>query len=471
MIVRLRNAWWLIVDIALLPGCGLRQGMHGTARTSWQSEARMLGERAVTEQRIVGCSIAVAIDGRIVFAQGFGHADFDRRVPADANTIYDIASVGKHFTSAAIMRLVDQGKLSLETPVRSILPELPAHFPNATIEQLLRHTSGFVGAELDELNPPADMMRKRYGVELLTDTELVNGSAMFEPGETWVYCNPGYLVLGIVVERVSGKRYDEFVREELLLPNGLDEMTVCERALPPRMSDGMRHTDDGLIVVPFIDMTGYAGQGSACSSAVDLLRWSHALNTGKVISVPSLTKFRAPTTVHGTHKDAEIPYGMAQRIGAIEGHNKVGHTGTFDGGSAALAYYPDDKLEIAVITNTRGGGTPHAYMIETLIAKAVLKIKDPDVASQRQPVTDTMRRAIEGVYTNGSEFTATIQGDELVVSKNGEVIERLLHVGDMRFRKVDNPDWFEWFVMDGDRAGWWVYSMSGNFLEVVRRKD
>ncbi|MFG0274262.1 MAG: serine hydrolase domain-containing protein [Phycisphaerales bacterium] len=431
---------------------------------------RAIGERAVREDGVVGLSIGVALDGEIVFAEGFGHANAERTVPATRDTIYDIASVGKQFTAAAIMRLVDDGRLTLDRRVREFIPSLPEHFPNATIEQLLRHTSGFVSGELDEMAPPDEFTRKRYGLELLTDIELQTGATLFAPEETFVYSNAGYLVLGLVVEAASGRRYDAFVRNELLRPNGLVEMTVCERAADDRMADSIHRGEDGSVArVPLIDMTAFSGQGSICSSAVDLLRWSHALNTGRIVSLDSLAQMRSPSTLRGAHETASIPYGFAQRLGRLGAYSKVGHTGTFDGGSASLAYLPGAGVEIAVISNTRGAGTPHALRYELEIAKLLTGFVETPVESQRTALTETQRRMIEGVYTDGREFRAAIEGDDLIVFRDGRETERLSHIGGMRFRRADQPDVLESFRPDGDRAGWWVYEVRGSYLEVLRR--
>ncbi|GJM19247.1 MAG: hypothetical protein DHS20C14_14600 [Phycisphaeraceae bacterium] len=466
------------VSIALLGGgCALPDAGRGAEPgvLAWSEpiadEVRRIGQHAVEEDGMVGVAIGVAIDGRLVYTQGFGHADVGRTVPVEPATVFDIASVGKQFTAAAVLRLAEQGKLRLSQRARELVPELPEHFPNATIEELLRHTSGFVGGELDESDAPANYARRRYGVDLLTDIELQGGTAVYRVGESWVYCNPGYLVLGIVVEKASGMRYDEFVRTQLLAPIGLASVTVCERVEGPLMSNAIARTESGIAEVPFIDMTAYSGQGSICSSVVDLLAWSRALNTGRVIEPASLAQMRSPSRVRGDADVREVPYGMAQRLGAIGEHRKVGHTGTFDGGSAALAYYPDAGLEIAVLSNTRGNGTPHAYSIEAAIAKLVLGHEDPDVRALARPVTPAQRRAIEGVYTEGAvRFGAAIEADELVVTRNGKEIERLVHLGGMRFRRPDRPDIFEWFEMDGETAGWWVYSVSGNYVGVSRRE-
>lgn len=467
--------WGLVVVAVMLAGCtrpALRVNDAPRLSPTLEAEIDAIGERVVTEDGIVGLSIAVAQNGTIVYARGFGHADAARTIPATADTIYDIASVGKQFTAAAIIQLVEHGKLTYGTRVKSLVPELPEHFPDATVEQLLRHTSGFVGGELDELNAPADYATPRYGLELLTDASLQTGRTLFAPEETWVYCNPGYLVLGLVVEAASGERYDDYVRDHVLAPLAPHGMLVCEYAPPPRGSRGLRRTEEGVAPVPFIHMSAYGGQGTICSSALDLIRWSIALSEGRIFSHESLVAFRTPSTVRGTHAIASIPYGMGQRLGVMDGHAKAGHSGTFDGGSAALFTYPDDNLDVAVISNTRGHGTPHAVSIEAEVAKLLLGVEPPDVEARRTPVSEAQKNAIEGTYTDGKRLTARIEGDELVEFEDGKEVGRLVHIGNMRFRRPDKPDIYEWFVINGnDTAGWWIYSMSGNFLDVMRRED
>lgn len=462
----------VFVVVVALGGCAaVSTHANGARGLGADEQARLdaIGVRAVDEHGIVGLSIAVARDGVLVYANGFGHVDAARTRAATADTVYDVASVGKQFTAAAILQLVDRGELALHARVRSLVPQLPANFPDATVEQLLRHTSGFVGADLDELQPPAYYTSPKRGLEVLQDPQLVGGEARFAGGETWIYCNPAYVVLGVVVEAVSGMAYADYVRERVLAPIGPHRMTVCEYPPPALGSQRLRRDGDAIAEVPHIDMSAYGGQGAICASVRDLIRWSRAVDEARVFSRESLARFRSPSTVRGAQATASIPYGLGQRLGVLDGHRKAGHSGTFDGGSAALFSYPDDGLEVAVISNTMGAGVPHAVLIEAEIAKLLLGVTPPDVEAQRRPLDNAQRRAIEGSYVGRRRFTATIEGDELVAKKDGVVQERLLHIGGMRFRRVDRPDVHEWFVLDGERAGWWIYSMSGNFLDVLRR--
>jgi len=454
--------------LVLFPACAAT----GAASPSRAETLRRIGQSAVDDDGLVGLSIAVSLDGRTIFAEGFGHADLERTKPASARTVYDIASVGKQFTSAAVMRLVDEGKLALDDRLYDLVPQTPPHFPNATIEQLLHHTSGFVAGDLDELDPPEGLDLPRQGLEVLDDVELKEGRIVFQPSETFVYCNSGYLMLGLVVEAAAGRPYAEFITRELLEPAGLTEITVCQRPDSPLMADSLHRSEQGLARVPFIHMSTYAGQGSVCASVADLLAWELALEEGRILSRESFQLFRTPARVQGSFASAELPYGMAQRLGTLAGTPKVGHTGTFDGGSACLAHYPEAGLTVAVLTNTRGHGTPHARSIEARVAAAVLAVDPFGELLLPTPLSPEQRQQIEGHYSNGAAFEARVEGeDTLVVIREGEEIARVVHTGGLVFRNPKLPTARERFLLDGETAGWWTYAVDGFLMEVNRRVE
>ncbi|MFG0307227.1 MAG: serine hydrolase domain-containing protein, partial [Phycisphaerales bacterium JB040] len=327
---------WAATLLAVLfatgqPGCAAGPSERETAEV-----ARRAGQRAVSEGGVVGLSIGIARDGRLIYAEGFGHADLERTRPVTSETNFDIASVGKQFTAVAILRLAEMGNLSLSDRLRDYVPEAPAHVPNATIAEWLHHTSGFVGGELDEFNPPEWYQRPVESKELLRDVALQTGQTVFRPSEVFNYCNPGYVMLGLVVEAASGRSYERFVREELFAPAGLRSATVYRRAEPEQMADSINRGEDGYKLMPLIDFSAYAGQGSVTAGVLDLIRWELALQDGRVIDARSFEYFRTPAVVRGTHETGFMPYGAGQKLGDFHGHAKVGHTGTYDGGSAVL---------------------------------------------------------------------------------------------------------------------------------------
>ncbi len=431
-----------------------------------------IGESAVRDDGIVGLSIAISLRGQTLFATGFGHADLERARPATAQTVYDIASVGKQFTAVAALKLIDAGQLALDDRLYDLVPQTPRHFPNATVKELLHHTSGFLSGKYDDLAPPAGLDKPRPGPEVLDSVELNEGEVVFMPSESFTYCNSGYLMLGLVVEAAARRPFAEFVAKQLLEPAGMATATVCGRPDSPLMSDSLHRTEQGVARVPFVHMSTYGGPGSVCASVTDLLAWEPALEQGHILSPSSFEQFRTPLRVQGSHASAEIPYGMGQRLGSYRGYRKVGHTGTFAGGSAVLTHYPEVGLTIAVLSNTRGLATPHASSIESELATALLKTSASDEEVRSVPLSSTERQQIEGFYRTRSQFEARIEGDHtLVILQEGKETARVTHTGGLVFRDPKFPHAKDWFLLDGDRAGWWAYEANGLLMSVHRRVD
>ncbi len=466
--------------LVVLVGCVSSGRVDQALDSKETASIRAIGQHAIDADGIVGLSVAVSLDGELVFADGFGHADLEKSRPATAETIYDIASVGKQFTAAAVLRLIEDGKLTLDDRIHDIVPATPPHFPNATIEELLHHLSGFRSASLDELNPPPGLDQLREGLAVLDDVGLTEGRIVFEPSASFIYSNSGYLLLGLAVEAASGRSYASYITDEFLRPAGLTKITVSQRPEGPIMADSLHlsGTPDGdeprqVSRVPFIHMSVYAGQGSICSSAVDMIRWEHALEEYRIINEASFRQFRSPGRVRGVAGEADMPYGAAQRLGDLGGHRKVGHTGTYEGGSAALTHYPETGLSIAVVTNTNGAGVPHALSIEGKIARLILGMEHAAPSTPTPLVPDEIRHQVEGMYSDGRVFEARFKGNTLQVFRDGEVVEELIWVGDLDFRQHDKPRIRQRFVLDGSgataRAGWWVYEVDGLCMEVLRR--
>lgn len=466
----MKHIQMLLIFVALLSGCTVERRSVDLSSAKLD-EAREIARQAVANEGIVGLSIAVAIGDKIALVEGYGHLDLEKTRSATADTIYDIASIGKQFTAAAVLQLVDDGKLYLNDQIGNVVPATPEYFPNATIYELLHHTSGFVSGKLDELNPPPGLEKPRSGLEVLDDVGLQQGHIEFGRSETFQYSNSGYLLLGLAVESVSVRPYPEFVRDRLFTPAGMRNATVYDRSEEADMADSLHRSDEGVRRVPLIHMSVYAGQGSICSSVIDLIRWNNALERGEILAASSMREYRSTGRVRGYAGNADMPYGAGQRLGSFHGHRKVGHTGTYDGGSAVLATYPDADLTIAVLTNTNGRGVPHARTIESRVAALLLGVEDPVEPPTARPVPADVRSRIEGIYNGGNNhYEARFIDDALHVLLGDKTVGSLVWVGGMEFRDPDNPSVRDWFIMDGEVAGWWVYEVDGMCMNVSRRK-
>jgi CubicO group peptidase (beta-lactamase class C family) len=294
-----------------------------------------------------GAAVMVVRKGQVIVDKGYGKADLELDVPMTEKNLFRIGSITKQFTAAAIMRLVEKGKLKLDEEVGRLLPGAPLHGKKITITQLLTHTSGLKNfTELPEWDkamaaplPPARLY------ELLKDQPLD-----FEPGQKWHYSNTNYYLLGVIIEKASGHKYADFVRDEVTARAGLAHTIYCDNdPLIPGRARGYSGDGPRMKNARAIDMSGPFAAGGLCSTVDDLVKWAQALASGKVVSPASYAKMTTPVKP----ADGSDPgYGFGLGVTPIGGHRVVEHNGGINGFGSALLSFPDDGVVIAVLANS-----------------------------------------------------------------------------------------------------------------------
>ncbi|MGH7528660.1 MAG: serine hydrolase domain-containing protein [Gemmatimonadales bacterium] len=298
----------------------------------------------LARRQVPGLSIAILRGDSVVLARGYGYANLEHRVPAADSTIYQSGSLGKQFTAAALVMLAEQGRLRLDDSIRRHLPEGPDSWRGITIRHLLTHTSGipdYTDSTLD--------YRREY-----TEEQLVRLAArmalQFAPGERWSYSNTGYLLLGVIIHRVTGAFYGDFLRQHILGPLGMrTARVVTEADLVPNRAAGYQLVDGRIQnqewVSPSLNTTA---DGSLYLTVRDLARWAIALNHSRVPSRAGLEAIWTPVRLNsgGTY-----PYGFGWMIEEQRGYRRIGHTGAWQGFRTSLQRYPDFDLTVIVLAN------------------------------------------------------------------------------------------------------------------------
>jgi CubicO group peptidase (beta-lactamase class C family) len=353
---------------------------------------------ALADGPLAGLSIAVVRGQDMIVSKGYGYADLAAKVPATADTMYDIASITKLFTAAAIMKLAQAGKVDLADELASLLPE----FPNAeqarriTVRHLLNHTSGlsdYEAAHTEYWLAGGKPVTPTFVLDYLSGRPLE-----FVPGSQWSYSNSGYYLLGMIVERVSGRRYGEYVRDEIAAPLKLSATAPCDLVFgSPAATRGYDAKDSGLVASRLIGAPNIVADGGLCSTVGDLSRLPTALARGNVVNAASLAAMREPTTLAS---GIAIDYGLGVRRGVLEGHELWGHTGGMDSYWSVLARYPDDDVTIVVLVNTEGADED-ALTIAGNVARVVLRLGEPVLADL--PVTPKEAAAYAGTYQRSSD--------------------------------------------------------------------
>jgi D-alanyl-D-alanine carboxypeptidase len=408
-------------------------------------------------------NIAVSRNGEMVFTKGYGKADVETGADATQSTVHRIGSLTKQFTAAAILRLVDQQKLSLDDSVGKFFPDYPARGRGVTIRQLLTHTSGITTAP-----PDRDPKRRERLKTDFTDAELMelfaNQPLAFEPGTKFEYSNAGYMLLGLIVKKITGSEYGTWLERELLRPLGLQQTWYCDptRIIPGRAA-GYERRDGNLVNATYLSMTIPSAAGALCSSASDLARWTDLLHAGRALSPEST---RAMLTQAKLTNGQAVPYTFGIRIDRRNRRQTLHHGGSISGFRSFLAHYPADRLTIAVLTNL---GTAKADDIEKALAPAAFGIRILDL-----PVTPQEIALYSGLYTldfNGKTHEIRITGTNAALHfESPEGKTRLRKQGDHVFITEVDDDMRLVFSVEGGRAVGVTYHSGGRVVG-GRRKE
>jgi len=332
-----------------------------------------IAQRFLETTPLAGMTIAVARGEETIHLRGYGFSDLENRVPAKPDTVYRIGSVTKNFTAAATLRLVDQGRLALEDDMTRYLADYPTNGRRVTIRHLLNHTSGIRNAtEIEEI------FEDRCA-DISQDAMLAAISQSpfdFEPGEQFRYNNSGYWLLGVIIEKVTGESYAQFVETELFRPLGLERTRYDDyRPIIPDRAHGYTLVDGQLTNAEGNSPTRPFSSGALLTTAPEMVRWLRALFSGSVISPASLKQMITPGTLNN---GASFPYGFGFRVNPTGAGVKFSHGGVIIGFQAFIAYYPAPGLYIAVLTNTLAN-RPVPAEIESQIAQHIL---GPSVAPE-----------------------------------------------------------------------------------------
>ena len=373
-------------------------------------------DRVVSEQmsahKIPGVSLAVLRKGKIVLLKSYGLANVEHQVPVKPETIFQSGSMGKQFTAAAVMILAQENKLSLDDHVSKYFPDVPATWKDITIYHLLTHTSG-----LGDYPPEIDLKRDYTEAEFLAAFQ--KAPLDFEPGTSWNYSNVGYVTLGILIGKVTGKFYGDFLKERLFQPLGMTTAQVISEAdIVPNRAAGYRLVKGELKNQEWVSpSTNSTADGSYYVSILDLAKWDAALYTDKPLTQSSRDKIWTPAKLRdGTTKD----YGFGWHLGDYHGRRLVFHGGAWQGFKTFIIRFLDTGLTIIFLANsweTRDFKLARGLASAFYPAFALPNIKTIEDIDPK--TTSIIRRALIGnrKFDHFSLPVAIIQSSELIDRK------------------------------------------------------
>ena len=337
-------------------------------------------------QRIPGASLVVVKDGQIILAKGFGLANVEHQAPVKAETIFQSGSMGKQFTATAVMMLVEAGKLNLSDPITKYFTDAPDTWKNITVRHLLTHTAGTTDYPND-----FDFRRDYTEDELLKRAQAI--PLAFQPGEKWSYSNLGYVLLGILIHKVSGQFYGDFLQERVFKPLGMTTARIINEAdIVPNRAAGYRLVKGELKNQGWVSPTlNTTADGALYLTVYDMAKWDAALYTEKLLKRSSLEQMWTPVKLNSGKTS---PYGFGWSLGEVRGHQIIEHGGAWQGFKSHIARYVDDRLTVVAFANliqANTGRIAHGVAaifnseLEPIPAKPI-EDKEPQVAALAQEI-------------------------------------------------------------------------------------
>jgi len=296
-------------------------------------------------QHIPGLSLLVVSKGKIDRSEGFGLANVELQVPAKPETVFQSGSVGKQFTATAVMMLVEASTIGLDDPLTKYFPGAPATWNNVTVRELLSHTAGFG-------DYPKDFdFRKDWTED--EELKLIESIPLaYPPGTNWAYSNFGYVTLGILIHRVTGEFYGDFLQRRIFQPLGMESTRIISEAdIVPHRAAGYRLVKGELKnqewVAPRVNTTA---DGSLYFTILDLAKWDAALYTEKLLKRSSLDLMWTPVKLKNGQAN-KGNYGFGWFIDERNGHRCIHHDGAWQGFETAIDRYVDDQLTVVALSN------------------------------------------------------------------------------------------------------------------------
>jgi len=359
---------------------------------------RWLEYNVATDPRLPGLSVGIIHHDRILFSKGYGYADLERHVRANATTCYRIASFSKIFTTVALLQLVEQGKLDLDTPVQHYLPWFasPAdpHLDSITCRQLVTHTAG-----LDRDGERAQWLDFQFPVLEQIQAHIVEGATVYAPADRWKYSNYGFTILGEVIHQVSGMPYEEYVTRNVVERLGL-ELTGPTLTEPIRahLATGYSRSFPHQAKEPFphIETNAMASATGFSSNVVDLCRFMAAQFPGNTQLLQDKTK-EAMRTIHSPKTDTSSSWGLGLSSWEVDERRLYGHSGGFPGFISRFGFDPEREIGVVVLVNAIDA--PSSALVDNIWKCIHYFVKHADDFALEAPVSENFASGV-GLYRN-----------------------------------------------------------------------
>jgi len=461
--MRIANRAWtkICASLAILLGlASISAGQDIGAKadeylTTWAKQGRFAG------------AVLIAKDGKILLRKGYGMANYELNVPNTPNMVFRIGSITKLFTAFSILQLEEKGLLSVNDPAVKYLPELPAAWSAVTIHELLCHTSGI--PDLINAKAYSDLNDSRHVENALK--EYADKPLLSKPGETLRYSNSGYILLGRIVEKLSGKTYEEYLDENIFRPAGMTHTAFDHAAsVVPERASGYRWDGETIINAAYGDPAFGSSAGALRSTLDDMYRFDRALKSGKLFS-PAITAKAWAAHAHWTMQppfDFDAEYGYGWMIGVESGHRYVGHGGWVNGFVSQFTRFPDDDAVLIVLWNFE---TANNIQVSKDLSAILFgaQYETPQLRPIVHPTPETLMRYVGEYEVGPLKVQISMRNGKLYAFGTGQPTPYgLIAVSDTEFYCNDAPSQIRFVKDEKGDVNQMMVNMGGKDLAINR---
>ena len=384
-----------------------------------------------------GAAVIVTERGTTVYESGRGLADLAAKTPIGPDTVFRIGSITKQISAAVLLQLVAEGKVSLDDPVSKFFPDYPQPGAGATVRHLLNHTSGIQSyTDLPGWMVEANTNRPYTTDEMIAEFRSVPSPS--KPGEKWAYNNSGYVLVGAIIEKITGKPWHQAVEERIAKPLGIAIRYGVLEGETPKMAKGYTAHEGEVAPALKIHMSVPHAAGALIGSVQDLATWNAALHSGKVVPRPYYEMMVAPTRLPDGE---ENPYGFGITNREVRGRGGYGHGGGIFGFITDSVYLPKEDVFVAVFANSNVPATDPGSVMMKL---AALAIDDPFPTFEKVAADPGSLEPWFGVYAvEGGERRFFLRDGKLFTQRTGGSELETFAAGDNRYFYDKSLTWFE----------------------------
>ena len=337
----------VILLAVLLSNAALLGQRSTTSNAKLETRVDAFVRSKMAEYHIPGLSLAVVRHGKIVLAKGYGVSNLELNTRATSKTRYSLYSITKTFTAVAVMMLVESGSVGLDDPISKYLSGLPTTLREVKVRHLLSHTSGIEGFR-DHLGKLGDQTADHTQKELLDLTAAL--PLQFDPGAKWDYSDTNFYLLGMLIEKVTGKTYESFLRERIFDPLGMSDTRIdsITDVIPDRASGYVWETTRFVNAKPYSPTITFSAAGLS-STVLDLAKWDAALYTEKLLKKATLDRMFSYTKLNSGEMISNTGLGFG--LSPFRGRRRAGHVGSGEGFATSISRFLDDNLTVILLSN------------------------------------------------------------------------------------------------------------------------